>query len=60
MLQSQDLLVGAEPAERSWRAVKSFFAVNVAKQGIYARYRACPETPLKLFAIKVAKQGFVG
>ncbi len=42
-----------------WRASKSF-SINVAKQGIFARCRACPETPLKLLAINVAKQGFVG
>ncbi len=36
---------------------KSFFAV---KQGILLGAGPCPETPLKLLAVNVAKQGFVG
>jgi hypothetical protein len=52
--------VGAKPYERSGEPFKSFFAVNVAKHMDFAWCREFPETLLKLFAIDVAKQGFVG
>jgi hypothetical protein len=56
MWQSRESWVGAGSAERSWRAFKSLFAINVAKQGIFA---CCPETPLKHLVINVAKQSVV-